>query len=276
MILHSGLEYQKFIILSMPRSGSNYLAYLLNSHPHITCFGEIFDKRTVQGKPANEWIQRYRYIRAFRNRLPLFFLKTLIFHPYPEEICAVGFRYFYRQAQDRSSVLKYLLSLKSLKVIHLVRRNMLANLTSFRIAMKTKVWNSLDKETQMSSVKPLQVTLSFEECLKHFEESSRFHSRFQELFRNFSNKVIYYEDLASNRKVEVSKVTDLLELEQKPLSCNLKKQNTRPLEELIDNYGDLKRQFAGSQWSSFFTETVPEQKMQATTHLREFQKTHQQ
>src|SRR5262249_5361444 len=164
------------IILSMPRSGSNYLAYLLNSHPRVVCFGEIYDKRTVQGKPANEWIQRYRYVRAFRNRFPLFFLKTFVFHPYPKRFSTVGFRFFYRQAQDTSSVLQYLLSLKSLKVIHLVRRNLLANLTSFRIAMKTNVWSSLDK--QISPEQPPQITLSFEECLKHFEESTLYQSQY--------------------------------------------------------------------------------------------------
>jgi LPS sulfotransferase NodH len=67
MMLNAGMGYQKFIILSMPRSGSNYLAYLLNSHPGIVCFGEMYDKRAVQGKPANEWIQRYHYIRAVQK-----------------------------------------------------------------------------------------------------------------------------------------------------------------------------------------------------------------
>ena len=75
---------------------------------------------------------------------------------------------------------------------------------------------------------------------------------------------------------------NIMELEQKPLSCNLKKQNKRPLEEIIKNYDDLKKQFAGTQWSSFFTETAYEndgrkmnvQEMETMTHVRGFQKEH--
>lgn len=36
------MSLRKFVVLSNPRTGSEYLARLLNKHPDIHCLGEVF------------------------------------------------------------------------------------------------------------------------------------------------------------------------------------------------------------------------------------------
>jgi len=53
---------------------------------------------------------------------------------------------------------------------------------------------------------------------------------------------------------EVNKICDFLEVPHQIVSSDVKKQNKRPLTELIENYQDLKSRFYNTPWSSFFSD----------------------
>lgn len=241
--------YQKFIILAMPRTGSNYLSYFLHDHPNIMSIGEVFDIETIWGRPGKPEIDHSRHLKLFRNFFPIAFLNKLIFGKYPKTIKAVGFRLFYHQAEYYNKLLPYILSQNDWKIIHLKRINLLENFVSLHIAEKTGVWSSL----KAPSSQLIRISLGFQECLNYFESTTAAVQKFDKLFANFSKIDVYYERLSKSSHYELEKTLSFLGVRKRNLVCSLKKQNTRTLEEVIINYKELKKQFANTFWKSFFT-----------------------
>lgn len=244
-------SYQKFIILTMPRSGSNYLSYLLHDHPNIISIGELFCIETLWGQPGKKNLNHNFLLKFFRNLFPILFLKKYIYHEYPNNIQAVGFRFFYHQVDRFKTVFKYLFSLKGIKIIHLKRMNLLDNLISLKLARKTRIWSSLVKPRK----KIIKINLDYNECLEYFKNATFIRNKYDGLLKNKSCIDVHYEQLIKNTQKEISKLLNFLNIPnipKKSLNCSLIKQNLYKPQEVVTNYKQLKNQFKNSQWSKFF------------------------
>lgn len=240
--------YEKFIILSMPRSGSNYLSYLLHDHPQIISFGEVYDKSVIWSQPEKIWLQGKPILKKIRDYFPMVFLKLFIFSRYPRSISAVGLRFFYQQVEYFPSVFNYLLRQNDLKIIHLKRRNILDNLVSLKIALKTDIWISLKQKKEPN----VKIRLSYQVCLNYFINTEKLWKKYDKEFRDFSKIDVYYEDLCQNPQKELERVLSLLGVPYRRLFCPLRKQNIRSLRNVIINYDELKEKFVHSKWGHFF------------------------
>ena len=114
-------RYQRFVVLSRSRTGSNMLIQSLNSHRNIAADYEIFGK--LNGESEKEILDRS-------------------FGKQPFYIKAKGFKIFYYHPIDAegSPIWDMLLSVKDLRVIHLQRRNILHVLVSSKVAHTTGVY----------------------------------------------------------------------------------------------------------------------------------------
>lgn len=240
--------YQKFFILSMPRSGSNYLAYLLGDHPEIISVGEIYNRNRIWGHPSKPEISKSRYLKILRDLFPVWFLKTLIYGKHPSNIKAVGFRFFYSQAEIFPQVANYLFSRKDIKIIHLKRENLLRALVSLRIAEKTGFWVSLKPRLY----KPLRIYLRYRECLKYFEENSVIISRYDAMLCKQNSIDINYEELCKSTDTIIPKILSFLGVSDKKLNCLILKQNPYSLKKVIKNYDVLKGKFSNTVWNKYF------------------------
>lgn len=102
----------KFIVLTRSRTGSNLLVSMLNSHPDVRCGGE--ELRSLNGRQVSEAIETSFPIR--------------------QALKASGFKIFYYHPLDDSSgaVWDTLSAMRELRVLHLMRRNILRTLTLIR------------------------------------------------------------------------------------------------------------------------------------------------
>jgi hypothetical protein len=66
---------------------------------------------------------------------------------------------------------------------------------------------------------------------------------------------MYYEDLVADRRGEMTRVLEFLGLEDRDLQSRLRRQNTRALEDVVENFADLQRRFADTPYADFFLET---------------------
>jgi LPS sulfotransferase NodH len=250
-ILGGSHDYTKFIILSRPRSGSNFLCSLLQSHPDIRAFEELFPKNRqsihwgYQNYPSSARILSLRELESHN------FIKEIIFREFHKSVSAVGFKIFYHQSRHGSApnVWPYLIDDKSLNVIHLKRKNLLRVCLSHALARKTNKW-TLKNHQKIKDSDP--INLRYEDCLDVFNESQRWEDIVKKDFCGHKLVDLYYEDLVVNTGLEARRVQDFLGVKQKNLYASTLRQNTSKLQDSIVNYFQLKQQFENTPWHIFF------------------------
>lgn len=126
-----------FAILSVPRSGSNMLCGMLNSHPDILCHHELFH-------PNDIWYAFGCRDGAIdlgpiqdRNRSPLAFTERVWLADLGHR--AVGFKML--RSQNRCALVHVLLA-RSVKKILLIRKNHLATYVSHETARRTRKYSA--------------------------------------------------------------------------------------------------------------------------------------
>ncbi|MGL5836805.1 MAG: Stf0 family sulfotransferase [Waterburya sp.] len=249
-ILSGGYDYQKFVIICRKRTGSNFLVSLLQSHPKIRAFGEVFgdDEQIHWGYPSYSSAK----VLQTRKRDPIKFLDQIVFRDFLKSTKVVGFKLLYQEEQNfsKKTICEYLQKIKNLNVIHLKRRNILANYVSWQIAKKTDVWILLKHQ---KNPKPT-LEIDYEDCLKYFQKTKALEKEHENFFSNHSKQIhtLYYEDLVTNTEKEIQEIQQFLGVESLPLTPYTQKQEQRPLKEIITNYDELKEKFKDTPWQSFF------------------------
>jgi len=265
-------SYQPYVIVSLARTGSTYLESLLSSHPDILTFREIFGVRkpypgyrglvylyTLFHKPNVHHVFRVllhkniRLIRALFLDLPVqAFLSSLLFGSYPSAIKSVGFKYHLYHGTRLPELKEYLNQHKEIKIIHLIRKNYLHMLVSEKLAQASKQWKLKDRVADKAH--DIRFILKKAECANPFFQYKEQEKEAKTLFAGHDILILYYEDLVHNQEWTLDRVQEFLGVEKQHLFSPLKKQRTRRLSEVIENYESLKHSFKGTKWSAFFDE----------------------
>jgi len=247
-------DYRRFIILGEARSGSNFLRGLLNSHPDVVAFGEIFRFYDNIGWELREY-EAYRQTPQLISLMqsdPVSFLESRVFQKFPPSIAAVGFKIFYYHAQEDSHkiVWQHLKESRDIYVIHLKRKNSLRALLIRKKAHMTNKWTNLTgtEKDDLSS------ELSRDKCLEQFVWTRDMWREYDGFFREHRKIDLFYEDLSADWDRETLRVQEFLGVLPKPFFPNTYKQAILPLSRSILNYGELKDHFAGTEWEAFFKE----------------------
>lgn len=246
-----GQDYQRFIILGRSRTGSTLLLKSLKEHRQLLCFGEIFRNDTLNWQPQFGWASDQQ-IGAYLAD-PEHFLAERVFRKHPASIRAVGFKLFYYHAQTAQlrSVWEYLQQDRTLKVIHVKRRNILATHLSRALAGETDRWRASSNKGMDAKG---AIELTYEECLEAFEQTRAWEEQCDVHFAAQARLDVLYEDLAHNFAGTMVRVQEFLGLEVSQLTPALSKQAQRPLSMCIANFAELKEQFAATRWAEFFVE----------------------
>jgi LPS sulfotransferase NodH len=244
-------DYQKFLIICRKRTGSNFLVSLLQSHPKIRAFGEVFtdDERIYWGYPSYSSSE----VVKLRHKEPIEFLDRFVFRDFLKSTKAVGFKLLYPEERtyDRNIICEYLRNIENLKVIHLKRRNILDNYVSHEIARKTDVWIVLQNNQNNNNIK---LEINYKKCLDYFQKTKMLEQEYELLFAERSKQIqtVYYEDLIANNATAIEAVQKFLGVKCLPLISYTHQQEKRLLEQIIINYDELKEKFENTPWQSFF------------------------
>jgi len=248
-LLDGHQDYERFIILGRSRSGSNFLRGLLNSHSQLVVLGEIFQNQTKIGWAYPGYLQTRRNYSLFLND-PIKFLDTKVFKKFPPQIAAVGFKIFYYHAQTANwqPIWNYLFAQKSLKVIHIKRRNILRTHLSRKLAAMDSNWVN----TNGGQEDHRSVTLDYEECLNDFIQTREWEQNYDHLFEDHPITEVIYEDLAKDYSGEMGRLEGFLGVQAERVKPQTFKQSNQPLSQAISNFTELKAHFLGTPWESFF------------------------
>lgn len=248
-------EWTRFIILCAPRTGSNLLSGLLDSHPECFVAGELFNPRLIdtdQMPIVGDALALTRdALLDLRRANPVSFVHRF-FDALPRERCrAAGFKLIYHHADLQPAVRDDLVNQRDIRVIHLKRKNLLRLFLSERRAQLTDVWaQSVD-----TRVDPLpSVNLPFLDAAKQFAYLEKKQIEYQERFKDHRVLDLTYEDLAADPQGVISHALAFLGLgpPAAPAEIRFRKMSTDSLRDAIANYDDLKANFY--RWASFFEE----------------------
>lgn len=244
-------DYTKFILMGQPRSGSSLVIGSLRKHPQVVGFGELFNRGQIVFN-IKGYDNASKVLYKARKEYPIDFLNRYIFSSYLKRKRAVGFKLFPEQLDNQhfGCVWNWIEQNPDIAIILLSRQNTLATYTSFLIAQKTQVWQTLDK-SQRSSI---NVTVDMEKCLAEFQTRERYEAIARAKIANHRVMEITYEDLSKDPSTHIIKIQEFLGLDREEPEITQVKSETRPLSEIIDNYHELKEQFANTQWAHFFNE----------------------
>ena len=253
-ILKGTRDYQRFIILSRKRSGTNFLRYMLDGHPAIETFGELFMSNSFipwQKHGFEFYKHSSNYLKRYRED-PISFLHSAVFKNYPDSIKAVGFKIFPTHALDPEikPIWRHLQEDKQLKIIYLIRVNYLASLVSKKQALQTQQWISHKGPTKAQPVHFNPKML--EEKLQEQENIEKYYRHY---FRNSDVLEFTYEELVADRVHWEKKILNFLDVPYHTLTPQTSKQSKSSLRERIENYGELSDYFAGTKWERFFHES---------------------
>jgi len=249
-------DFSRFIILTYPRTGSNYLIFKLQFTNKVICYNELFysKNKIVTSYPDlifKSWVLKYRnhFTNSFLNE---------IFQSYDDKIKAVGFKltYFQNEIFNNKNLIKTLAEKFKVSFIHLKRRNLLECYVSTKLmeknnivyAINPKYLNDFKKNTNhfiLSSeyYSPL-ITIDITDLNKYINKIKNDEARYNLIINSFPNIDVFYEDLIAHTDFEINRIGQLLRIPSLAVDNKeefpIEKLNNKPLREIISNYNEVK------------------------------------
>jgi LPS sulfotransferase NodH len=224
-----------FVIVFLARTGSNYLAAMLDSHPEITCHHELFIEGEVHRALTYKGTDVSFGTAEDRERDPWGFLKRVF--TYPDGSKAVGFKIAPR---NNFWVVVSLMLNRRVRKIVLSRRNWLMVYTSNLIAFQTGSWSRHVAEAGRAAVADGRVHVDPAEFRRYAGKRIAFYRTLRTLLkltgqRSFS---LDYEDLKDPETLR--RLLAFLGVSAEvPLTERTIKQNPDRLSDRIANYQEV-------------------------------------
>jgi LPS sulfotransferase NodH len=237
----------KFVILTTQRSGSTLLWRYLDGHPYISAHGELF----LQSLKRSDSYKTYRTMSLKRRILHTLNRKYLVraylgelFAP-DDKTHAVGFKLMYNQVFPS---LAAWIRENNVRIIHLIRKNVLKTILSSETARKRKLHHA----GHDTSIVPVKVVVDPEKVVKQIERVLAEMAFFKRHFELLPTLEITYEEFVAQRELIAQRIFDFIEATHVTgLPVPLKKINPDSVEDLVENYEELKKALLGTPYECF-------------------------
>jgi len=236
---------RKFVILTIPRTGSNYLCSLLNAHPEILCHHEVWNASGIFcSLDLRSRASYYFGSLAERDRDPLGFLARLWNHSFGRPVVGIKFC----RGQNRAAF-EALLDDPEVRKIVMRRRNRVKTYVSEMVAQLTGEWESYP------GLRPagerLQVPVLAAGLCRYVEHNQAYYDEIaRRLAANGQTALaVDYEDLFGAGPESVEGVLRFLEVAvaEATLQGATRKQNPTDLRQLIANFDQLAAALQGTE-----------------------------
>lgn len=234
----------RFVILAVPRSGSNLLCTLLNSHPDVVCHHEVFNPEGIFYALDFREMSPGLGSRNDRDREPLEFLARLWRHDWG--VSHVGFKM--TRGQDEQ-VLAAVLEEPGVRKILLRRSNVLRTYVSELIAQQTGRWE-VYRVTELPVDRP-RLRVEAEAFFAHAQLNEVYYTQLEDVLTRSGQAWLAtdYENLFSSSEQRrllrfLGVAHDCAALEPQSV-----RQNPEPLRHLIDNYDELAQALGGTDFA---------------------------
>jgi len=231
----------RFVVLAAPRTGSNWLCTLLDSHPDILCHHELFNPKGIHYAVRLRDGAFSLGTKEERESDPLSLLErawaTNLGH------AVVGFKLNWSQNEK---VFKAVLGDTSVKKLMTVRRNRVKTFVSELVAQTTGQWESYIGRSPRGEA--ARVRVDVDTLREQIRRNNEYYAWLHEELRQAGQEhiEIVYEDLESDderrRILEFLGVTPDVQL----LKAGTFKRNPPDLREVVENYEELASALRGT------------------------------
>ena len=239
-----------FVIFTTQRSGSTWVASVLNGFDHVVAHDELLLRR----KRSTElrWDSAFAYPRYVESEGRYGRLRPFSVFSYLNALYAsrgwVGFKLMYSDVKAYPEILPYLLA-KHVRIVHLVRQNHLDVLISFAVKRdigKAHILTAEDRPQELS------VELDTASLVKGLEKLQRKHDVARKLLElgRFPHLEIAYEDLVGDPAAfgALLAFLDIPRAREIPES-NIVRTRQGTQSDVVSNYDDVRRTLAGSKFA---------------------------
>ena len=206
------------------------LGTMLDSHPAIRCFSEVFHPVTGEFShaqlPASE-------AGPFLEQL----LTT-------DTHAAVGFKLPWDSLLTTPEAWPVIRN-GHFRLIRLRRRNLLDQYLSLQLSLLNGVWHSYDGRYQRQRLR-----IDVADCRAHLQHFTMGNMMLDEMSRGFARTEVTYEDLVQGRGL--NEIFTLLGVDPHPLTAGVERLRTASQREIIENYDELQDVFTNTPWLEYF------------------------
>ena len=248
----------KFVIFTLPRTGSTLLSKSLNKHPEIFCDDEIFHFSFRNYFSPNQF--RFLKIRFLPKKInyiinyPFTYLRLNSFlnkyftNKRGENFKARGFKVMYYQTFYMPGLIDYLKK-NNIKIILLLRENIFRNALSDMRARKTGIYHHRkENEKAVSGLPKLNVDITvLKNKMNHITHQNK---KLERIVKDMNYIKIWYEDFADWNNT-MNKIFDFLNVSQQDVSAGAKKLNPDKAEDMITNFNEVKNWLQQNNYNEF-------------------------
>jgi len=223
---------KRFVILASPRTGSNLLCTLLQSHPDVLCHHELFNP---EGIFVSLLLRNMGFTLGTieeRNAAPLNFLQNIWINKLGHQW--LGFKMTHYQ---QSEVLNEVCADPSIHKIVLKRKARLKTYVSRLIAERNNRWEDYRQMALVEQVNPIEV--DYQQLKASIDFNEHYYAKLDQLICG-SRTDLYYENLLDQETQR--RLLKELKLTNHPLKAQSRWQNPQPADELISNLECLVQQ----------------------------------
>ena len=234
-------ELTRFVIVATPRSGSNWLCTLLDSHPDILCHHELFNPDGIRVSQTYHRQGRTVGTLELREKSPVEFLQLA--WKEAEGYRAAGFKINIDQPE---AVFDAVLSDPAVRKIIIRRRNRIRTFMSERVAELTGGWESYEYSKQ--TVSPLPLPVEPGELKTHVERNATFYRGICQRLSDSGQTWLEaeYERLATPEQRR--ELLDFLGVDAgQTLQTATRKINRGSLQTMVSNFAELEQSLLGTE-----------------------------
>ncbi len=242
----------RFVVVGAARTGTSLLVSLLNANRECLCGGELFNEALV-AEDIIPWRgleeSRRGELLDLRHVDAAKFWDSLSADEISPGRRAVGFKLLYWHGLERPSLLESLTADKSLRVIHITRRNLLRRAISERRAEMTDRW----VVHRGAPIEPCpRVPLLAGELASSIARIEAHQREFDTLFADHPTLRVIYEDLANDPDRLAARASAFLGLEQSdcPVPIKYERTGASDLTDAVVGLEELRARVR--RWASFF------------------------
>jgi len=247
----------KFVIFTLPRTGSTLLSKSLNKHPEIFCDDEIFHfSFRDYFSPHQFRFWKFRFVSKKINYVINYprtffvlsrFLDTFFTNASNENFSARGFKLMYYQTFYTPGLLSYLRR-NHIKVILLIRENVFRNAISDLRARSTGIYHYQDDGEPSNAVSKLLVdTNALQGKMQHIIDQNK---KLEAIVSGMDHIKIRYEDL-SDWDDTIRRITDFLGVSNVQVPEAARKLNPESMSDMIENVDEVRNWLQKNGYAKF-------------------------